>query len=103
MISFIDLWMFFSFYKDLLSDIWCYIGLCDIPVFGYACSVTFGLTVFAGQAVCQDTGMRSIDLWSSSPTGLSGTVSKVLPLSSPAVPAVSSHARLLRFYEIFLP
>ena len=28
--------------------------------------------VSAGQAVCLDTGMRSMDLWSSSPTDLSG-------------------------------
>lgn len=30
------------------------------------------LPVSAGQAVCGDTGMTSMDLWRSSPTGLSG-------------------------------
>lgn len=34
--------------------------------------------ISAGQAVYQDTGMTSTDLWSSSPTDLWGTVSKVL-------------------------
>lgn len=41
-------------------------------MFGWVWFIPVVLPVFAGQAACRDTGMRSMDLWSSSPAGLSG-------------------------------